>query len=346
MIFLHLAGKYAVTALCIASLAACQATPPQKSTPTPTPTPTQPTTPDPQAALKNSDAFSPNALLPMFKQAQQVARIKNPLLNEISGMAFSKRSPGTLWVVNDSGNAATLFAIDTNGNTLAEWPVAAPNRDWEDLATTEHNGDAYLLIADIGDNLRIKNEHAIYVFREPESGDHMNIPLEPVSVIRFRYSDGKHNAESIASDGQSIFIASKVAATENGAAQSTLYSFPFTVDNSNRLTLVATPVAQLFAAEQSIEAKLVAALAGVDLNQPTAMDIDTQHEHAYVLSYRSVLHYARDDKQSWAEVFASEPTVIHNHRLAQAEALAVAANGTIWFSSEKQTPPLWVLPAN
>ena len=294
--------------------------------------------------LQNAGFFEPVNVLPEHEQAQRVSLIRNPKLAEISGMAFSKRSPGTLWMINDSGNEALLFALDTSGNTLAQWQVGAPNRDWEDLASVEFNGDAYLLIADIGDNLAIKKQHSIFVIREPEMGDDPNTVLKPIEHIRFSYSDGSHNAESIATDGQQIYIATKHAIGIDGPVQSTLYSLPLTIGNVSNNTLVATPIAAFPKTAQNLEAKLVAAIAGQDLNQPTAMDIDTLSNKAYILSYRSVLQIEHPVGEPIGREFANQLKRIHSHRLAQAEALAVDARGNVWFTSEKLPAPLWVLP--
>jgi len=60
--------------------------------------------------------------------------IQPPGITEASGMAFSGQQDNLLWVINDSGNDATLFAITTRGNTIASYEIATDNRDWEDLA--------------------------------------------------------------------------------------------------------------------------------------------------------------------------------------------------------------------
>jgi len=74
-------------------------------------------------------------------------------------MAFSGQQDNLLWVINDSGNDATLFAITTRGNTIASYEIATDNRDWEDLAQFNVNGESFLLITDIGDNLRNQTKH-------------------------------------------------------------------------------------------------------------------------------------------------------------------------------------------
>ncbi|MCC4262990.1 hypothetical protein LL240_00765 [Oceanimonas baumannii] len=49
---------------------------------------------------------------------------------------------------NDSGHDAELFILDERGHTLQRMPVAAHNRDWEDIA--RHDNTLY--IADTGNN--------------------------------------------------------------------------------------------------------------------------------------------------------------------------------------------------
>src|SRR5688500_7126733 len=58
------------------------------------------------------------AACPAFAKGQALGRVQAPNLTEISGVAMSKKNPGVLWVHNDSGHAAELFALAEDGHTL------------------------------------------------------------------------------------------------------------------------------------------------------------------------------------------------------------------------------------
>ncbi|MFD2015217.1 hypothetical protein ACFSJQ_04085 [Vibrio olivae] len=84
--------------------------------------------------------------------------IKDSHINEASGLTRSRRDNNVLWVNNDSGNAAEIYAINPQGERLAT--VTIPDidlewLDWEDMASFEMDGKAYLMIADVGDNLKV-----------------------------------------------------------------------------------------------------------------------------------------------------------------------------------------------
>ena len=75
-------------------------------------------------------------------------------LNEISGVVESRTRTGVLWVHNDSGDTARIFAIGLDGRTLGTFGLAGIQaRDWEDLAAGPGPvaGRRYLFVGDIGD---------------------------------------------------------------------------------------------------------------------------------------------------------------------------------------------------
>ena len=81
-------------------------------------------------------ADQPRQLSPApYKDAVRCGIISSPELTEISGLAVSRKTPGLLWAINDSGNSPMLYGLSTKGVLLKTYEVAgATNRDWEDLA--------------------------------------------------------------------------------------------------------------------------------------------------------------------------------------------------------------------
>ena len=64
-------------------------------------------------------------------------RLADPRITESSGLALSRAHPHTVWTVNDSGDSARLFAVDTRtGETVGLRTFDAPVRDVEALAIT------------------------------------------------------------------------------------------------------------------------------------------------------------------------------------------------------------------
>ncbi|MEM7081063.1 MAG: hypothetical protein AAF513_20800 [Pseudomonadota bacterium] len=131
-------------------------------------------------------------------------------LDESSGLLASVQHPGVLWSVNDSGNAATLFALGTDGRALAQFPVAAPMQDWEALAGYQRDERSYLVIADVGDNLRWRRSVQLHVLAEP-SDLTSSTTLIPTRSIEVTYPDGPRDCEAVAvaEDGSVAYLLSK-----------------------------------------------------------------------------------------------------------------------------------------
>lgn len=80
-------------------------------------------------------------------------------LKEFSGLAFT--GPGSMAAVNDGGNAAVLYFMDTLGNlTRSRAFSKIVNNDWEELF--EAPGGLY--IADVGDNLCRRSNIALHYY--------------------------------------------------------------------------------------------------------------------------------------------------------------------------------------
>lgn len=270
--------------------------------------------------------------------------LTHPELSETSGLASSTRRHNTLWAINDGGNKPKLYALSDTGESLANFNVAAKNIDWEDLASAWINGESYLLIGDIGDNQRRKTAHNIYILTEPLLDNRAVEPLVPVATLEFKYPDGGHDAESMSFADGWVYILTKEPLVGDERQASQVYRIPLDLTSQNDV-LVAEKIASLSIPSLSMESSFIASVSGVDISQPTAFDIDEQNQYAYVLTYRNVYRYKRNENESWAAVLARTRKRIHTHSLSQAEALAVDASGIVWFTSEKRPAPLWALPS-
>jgi hypothetical protein len=138
-------------------------------------------------------------------------RIRNPGLGESSGLAASRRTPGLLWTLNDSGNPPELFAIDSAGHDRAVLRVeGARNRDWEALALARCGPTDCLYIAEVGDNRAREDTVRIYRVREPEEPFPSSRRVALSGTIQFRYEDGPRDAEAILVTGdQDVYVISK-----------------------------------------------------------------------------------------------------------------------------------------
>jgi hypothetical protein len=140
-----------------------------------------------------------------------------PGLREGSGLAISRRSPGRLFAVNDSG-APEIHVLNLDGTPRGRVAVSdAAVTDWEDLTSGPCPDGSCLYISDIGDNNSVRRSITLYRFPEPRDGERQ------ASAVRFDavYPDGPHNAEAVFTGPEGrLFLLTKEA---RGA---TLYAFP------------------------------------------------------------------------------------------------------------------------
>lgn len=138
---------------------------------------------------------------------REVCRFTDARLTEISGMAPSSSDPNLLWMINDSGDDAMVYGVDSRScETVSEVRLRGVRaRDFEGLASgRDPRGRPQLWIGDIGDNRDSWPDVSIY--RVPE-------PQERASVSRtarrwrFTYPIRPLNAETLLVNGNRVWVA-------------------------------------------------------------------------------------------------------------------------------------------
>ena len=158
-------------------------------------------------------------------------RLTDPRITESSGLAASRAHRHTVWTVNDSGDSARVFAVDTRtGDTVGVHTFDAPVQDVEALAI---GPDGRMFVGDIGDNDESRPLVRVFWFDEPPLGQTRG----SWASWEFAYPDGPHDAEALLVDPRSGRL-SIVTKDEPGA----VYAAPDRPSRSgvNRLTRVAT----------------------------------------------------------------------------------------------------------
>ena len=134
----------------------------------------------------------------------ELARVESPLINEASGMVLSRENPGILWVHNDSGDSARVYALALDGRIVATFTLVGVDAvDWEDIAIGPgpEPGLDYIYVADIGDNGFSREDVEIYRFPEPlvDEGT-QSVLIDRVERIVLNYPDRAHDAETLLVD--------------------------------------------------------------------------------------------------------------------------------------------------
>ena len=142
--------------------------------------------------------------------AEVALRLEDPRIYESSGLALSRRHPAVLWTHNDSGDEPRLYAVGSEGRTLATLTLAGVEaRDWEALAAgRDARGRPALFVGDIGDNQGVWPDVSVYRVAEPAQ---LRDATVPAVRYRLRYADGSHNAEALLVDPRSnrLYVATK-----------------------------------------------------------------------------------------------------------------------------------------
>ncbi len=116
---------------------------------------------------------------------------------ESSGLVASRRFDGVFWTHNDSGNPASLFAVTRDGALIREYPVAATNTDWEDIAIDD---DGHLYLADTGNNTGARKQVQVLRVDEPDPRAPLRgtpAPLRVGTFWRINYPAKPFDCESL-----------------------------------------------------------------------------------------------------------------------------------------------------
>lgn len=269
-----------------------------------------------------------------FGAAQVVGTIADLRLNEISGIAASRRADGRYWVHDDSGNEPFLYALDARGALLGQVRIDdVANVDWEDIASFVLDGTPYLLVADSGDNAGTRGHYELAVIAEPALPLLAHAHAAPAWKIRYRFPDGAHDCEAVGVDAttQTVILVTK------RTDRPQVYTLPLRPrgDGEQVATRIATITAipKPTAAERAL--RLNAARYG---HEPTGLDIDPTGHRAALLTYRNAYVFMRAAGQSWAQTFTGKPELLRLPLLPQAEAIGFDREGRSLFVTGEGLP--------
>lgn len=267
-------------------------------------------TSSPDSSSSSSETGAPLPECPEYGGGQSVGTVEDPMLTEISGLGVSRTHAGVLWVHNDSGDDARVFAIDDTGATLASFAIEGVIAlDWEDMAIGPGPDDGvdYLFIGDIGDNPELRANVVVYRVPEPDpstGGD----TIPGVARITLNYPDGAHNAETLLVDPETGDI---VIVTKNERGMSGIWRAPFPHETGAAIDL-----------EQIGELAFgVGALPGSPL--ATGGDISPDGATIAVRTYDTIYAWRRTPGATLAEAFATDPCALPMMPEPQGETIAL-----------------------
>ena len=273
-------------------------------------------------ACARSDDGGPGATL--------AGLLLDPQMDEISGLAASRRHEDVLWLHDDGGNPARLFATSTGGRRLATFHVEGLTKtDWEDIASFELDGKRYLMLADTGDNGGLRRSLQLHVIEEPAVLE--NARLKPAWSIAFRWPDGPRDCEAVAVDverGEILLVSKKREPPQ-------LFSLPLRPAGEDMQT--ATFLGELAGMPAPSQAEQDDAGRAQFDRHVTAADVSPDGGTLAVMTYRYLLLYPRGEG-TWAEAVTGAPRVSDLPPLPQAEALGWSADGSEMYATGEFIP--------
>ena len=264
---------------------------------------------------------------PNYSAALRAGLVTNPAIVESSGLAASRRNANVLWLHNDRGDTARVFAISSSGATIATYLLdGAEANDWEDIAVGPGpiGGTSYVYVGDIGDNSANRDILEIYRFAEPEViASAAEVTLSGVDRLEFRYPGGQgENAETLLVDPTNgdLFVVSK---SDTGEARVYQARPPFVPLRRTTMTLVTTL--------QFGTAPLIGDTSA------TGGDISPAGDLIAIRSYDSAYAWRRPVGTTVQEAFATAPCSLPVRTEAQGEAFAFFSDGTGYFTLSEGT---------
>ena len=164
-------------------------------------------------------------------------------LNEVSGTEKTSNS-STIWMLNDSGNKAKIYAVNKKGTIKQTVQIKAKNHDWEDLTSDSKNN---LYIGDFGNNLNDRKNLKILKFKQPQLKD---TKIKDIAYITFKYEDQKNtpskkknmyfDCEAFFYFNNALYLFTK-SRVKNNYGKTTVYKIPATQGD-----YVAKPIDSFF----------------------------------------------------------------------------------------------------
>lgn len=254
--------------------------------------------------------------------AADVVEVANLDLDELSGLAVSRRDATVLWGHNDTGGGAVLYRIGPSGEDLGAIAVeGARAYDWEDLAAFEHDGAPALLVADTGDNFALRSEATLYAVSDPGREGAPALLWR----LRFRYPDGARDCEAAAVD----MAAREILLVSKRDARPRLYRVPLpqrtpqavqTAEYLGEVGGLPQPAASL--------GEILFAWFSSYRDSPTALAVSRDGLTAVLVTYRQAYVYRRAPAVAWAQAFEKPVALLAlPPALEQVEAAALSPDG-------------------
>ena len=243
----------------------------------------------------------------LFSFGKALGTNKNNKLEEASGLAASRRYPGSVWTHNDSGHPAELFLLDSTAKTIGTVHLEETNnRDCEDMAIGPGpDGTPWIFLGDIGDNNARHELKRIYCLPEPSLDQPHDVPVARTLYVRL--PDRRRDTEALMIDPltRNLYLVSK------REMPVTIYeiSYPYNRDTLDAVITGTLPLIQVVAA-----------------------DISEDGTEILIKTYASIYYWKRDSAESVPGALKKPFTELAYEPEPQGEAVAWAIDGSGYYT--------------
>ncbi len=281
-------------------------------------------------AASDADLSAPDSA---YMSPKVSGSIKSAAITESSGIAASRCQNNVLWTHNDSGDEAFIYALNSTGKSLGTWKVTnAQNIDWEDIAAfKDKTGKCFIFIGEIGDNERIRVDHAVYRVPEPivTEADAESTRKDPrltsdAEMLKFRYPDYNQDAETlmVRPDTGDIYIVTKRITGPAGV-------YRIKSDFNKSESQIAEFITDI-------------AVPAVPNGFLTGGDISPDGRHVIICDYTQAYEFALPTENSnFDKIWNQMPVVVNLGRRKTGESVGYNVDGTaIYATSEGRNSPV------
>lgn len=262
-----------------------------------------------------------------YASPTQTGLVVDETLDELSGLAVSRRDPDVLWVHEDHLGEPAIYALNTLGDTLATVTLEdATNNDWEDMAIGPCGDDWCVFLGEIGNNDADRTELGVYAFVEPDLATAVDgtITVTDWTWYGMSYPDENQNAEALAVTAEGLPV---VLTKRYEDERSNVYIYP-SLDAILPVTLTALGTLVTGADEEGPAAALTAA--------------DLWHDNSRLI-YRTYGGVTEVDGSGGLDTLSTAiETEVAGAPEMHGEAIAYDPwRGGFWQVSEGVTPAIW-----
>jgi len=273
---------------------------------------------------------------PVPQPPEAWGQVVNPEINETSGLALSTTNEGVLWLHNDSGDSARLFAIGTDGAWLGTWHLDVDARDWEDLAYgwDDELGGMALYVGDVGDNAEERESISVHVVPEPAvpGGGPVEVELDDdaFATMELTYPDGPHNCETLMWDPPTgdLYIVTKKSGHHS-------HVFRKPAPHVDGTSTELEPVISLRFGQAPLSGS----------SNTTGGDISAAGDRVMIRTYSRAWLWRREPGQTIEEALEGTPCDAEAPEEPQSEAICFTPDGGGYVTvSEGTDQPVWFTP--